>query len=159
MLNVHRNAALLSLLVGGLLFCAGCDAGLAPPDPDARGQIRGIVTYDPADAWPSADSLLDLRFVAMRFYPRDTTDFLRLSELVFNDPGLRYFVVQDTFEIVDVRPGTYVFSGVAQRFAPRLTAWRPVALYTAQGGLFVVRAGETTELRLTVNFRRPVPFP
>jgi len=159
MLNVHRNAGLLSLLAGCLLLCAGCDGGLAPPDPDARGQIRGIITYAPADAWPRADSLLDLRFVAMRFYPRDTTDFLRLSELVFNEPALRYFVAADTFEILDVRPGTYVFSGVAQRFAPRLTAWKPIALYQERGGVFVVRAGETTELSLTVDFRTPVPFP
>ncbi|MEM1127939.1 MAG: hypothetical protein AAGI71_14915 [Bacteroidota bacterium] len=144
----------LALLITG----PGCDAGLAPPDANAFGAIRGVVTYGPLEAWPPADSLQDLRFVAMRFIPRDTSDFLQLNRLVFS-PGLDRNVAQDTFLIADVPTGVYVYSGVAQQYSRDLFAWRPLGLYTDTDGLFEVQSAETTVVQLTVNFRSLPPFP
>ncbi len=146
------RAAFLSLLL-----IAACDGGLAPPADLRPGAIRGVVTY--AGAWPPADSLRDLRFVAMRFVPRDTSDFLNLNRLVFNGSRLALFVARDTFLIGDVAPGVFLYSGVAQKFGPGLTQWRPVGLYEDTEGVFTVRAGDTVEVAVRVDFARLPPFP
>ncbi len=148
-----------SLLLLAALLLTACDGGLAPPDATTPGVIKGVVVYEPVASWPGADSLFDLRFVAMRFVPKDTADFLNLNQLVFNEPRLSYYVARDTFVIADVAPGMFLYSGVAQRFGPQLTQWRPVGLYEEQDGVFRVAPGETTFVQIQVDFRHPPPFP
>jgi hypothetical protein len=150
----HRATPLA--LFAALIFAA-CDGGLAPPE-SRPGSIRGVVTYEEGTTWPEQDSLHDIRFVAMRFIPRDTVDFLQLNRLVFSD-RLSVGVASDTFYIPEVEPGVFVYSGVAQKYGPGLFAWRPVGLYAAGGGVFDVRAGQTTEINLHVDFQRLPPFP
>ncbi len=152
-MRAHRSCVLALLLV------VACDGGLAPPGAQEAGAIRGTVVYRPADAWPSADSLVDLRFVAMRFVPRDTADFLNLNALVFNAQRLRFNVARDTFVIGGVEPGRFLYSGVAQRFGASIVQWRPVGLYAERGGVFDVLPGETTFVEVTVDFTHPPPFP
>ncbi len=154
-----RILAGLLPLAASLLCAAGCDGGLAPPAPESPGAIRGVVHYAPPDAWPAADSLRDLRFVAMRFVPRDTADFLNLNALVFNEPRLAFNVARDTFFIPNVAPGLYLYSGVAQKFGPAITQWRPVGLFETDGGIFRVRPGDTVGVEVRVDFRNPPPFP
>ena len=144
--------AVLAAVLGGAL--AGCDGGLAPPADLGPGTIRGSVRY--VGRWPSADSLVDLRFVAMRFVPRDTTDFLQLDNLVFSPAGLARNVNADTFRVEGVPPGTYVYAGVAQRYGASLFAWRPVGLVSAP---FEVRSGKTATVSVDVDFGRLPPFP
>lgn len=150
-------------LIGWLfaLLLAGCDHGLEPPDAPGTGTIRGTIFYtDNGATWPSADSLRDLRFVALPFVPRDTLDLFRdLSQLVFSPTRLRTRVMQDTFSVLNVEAQTYVYSGVAQQFGTGLLDWRPVGLYEENGGIFQVRPGEVTELTITVDFRNLPPFP
>lgn len=144
-------------LVAGL--AAACDHGLVPPDEPPVGTIRAIITYaGHPDAWPPRDSLHDLRFVAMRFVPEDTTDFLQLNRLVFSE-RLRYHVPVDTVVLENIETGLFPYSGVAQRYAADLFAWRPVGLYDANGGILQVRPGETADVRVLVDFRNPPPFP
>jgi hypothetical protein len=145
----------LLLLMG---LGAACDHGIEPPDQPAEGTIRGVVTYADPDAWPSPDSLFDLRFVAMRFVPQDTSDFIQLNRLVFSH-GLRRFVAQDTFTIPEVEAGTFVYSGVAQQYTANLFDWKPIGLYEENCGIFQVRGGETTHVAVTVDFRNPPDFP
>lgn len=140
-----------------VLVALSCDGGLAPPAAPQPGVIRGVVVYE--GPWPSADSLFDLRFVAMRFVPRDTTDFLNLNQIVFNEPRLAFNVSRDTFLISSVAPGLFPYSGVAQKFGPVLTQWRPVGLYEAEGGVFRVRPGDTVAVEIRVDFRNLPPFP
>lgn len=136
---------------------AACDAGLAPPR-EAFGTIVGTVRYTPPDAWPPADSLRDLRFVAMRFIPQDTSDFLQLNRLVFSE-RLPTNVAADTFVVSDVPTGRYLYSGIAQQYSPALVDWRPLGVYTAGDGFFDVGAEDTVRLALTVDFRNLPPFP
>lgn len=138
-----------------------CEHGLVPPDEPPKGQIKGAIHYlGTLDSWPPADSLADLRFVAMRFIPQDTTDFLlRFNEIVFSDP-LQLNVTSDSFTVDKVPVGTFVYSGVAQHYdADLLYAWRPVGLYVENGGIFLVRADETVEIDVNVDFRNLPPFP
>ena len=140
-------------------FCVGCDSGLEPPAEAQVGVIDVRITYAEGDStWPPPDSLHDLRFVAMRFVPSDTADFLQLNRMVFSD-RLRYNVSADTARISDVAVGPFLYSGVAQKFGTDVFAWRPVGLVESDDGVFIVRSGETTQVEVHVDFRDPPPFP
>ena len=143
-----RRCLLLALLI------AACDGGLAPPEAGGTGIIKGIVRY--TGRWPSQDSLINLRFVAMRFIPRDTTDFLQLNNLVFTPERLADHVAADTFVVPDAPVGNYLYSGVAQHYSRALFAWRPLGLVS---GPFTVRSGETTRVTVDVDFSNLPPFP
>ena len=145
------RAALVLLALAAVL--PACDGGFAPPA-TTPGAIRGTVRY--AGPWPPADSLVEVRFVAMRFIPRDTTDFLQLNNLVFSPQKLRVNVDAGVFVVPDVPPGRYVYAGVAQRYAASLFAWRPVGLVE---GAFTVPPGDTARVTVEVDFRRLPPFP
>lgn len=153
-----RTLHLIPALVGLLLVGTGCDHGLAPPEDRPDGAIRGVVTYAGASAWPPRDSVRDLRFVALPFVPRDTSDLLQLNRIVFSEQ-LRYGVSRDTFLVTDVPTQAYVYNAVAQQFTRNLLDWRPVGLYQADGGVLQVRPGETTSVAIEVDFRDPPPFP
>jgi len=157
-INSDRRGSKQRQLASLLLVFMGisCDGGLAPPAEEPVGAIRGVVEY--SGAWPAADSLYDLRYVAMRFVPRDTTDFLQLNRLIFSDP-LELYVERDTFLISGVRPGVFVYSGVAQQYASNIFAWRPVGLYDVEGGVFRVHSNDTVQIGLRVDFADLPPFP
>ena len=147
---------LVLMLLAGTLASSGCDPGLEPPpEPDA-GAIEVIIDYE--GAWPPPAELKDLRFVAMRFVPRDTADFLQLNRMAISD-RLTFNVEADTVVLHDVQAGPYPYSGVAQQFAADLLAWRPVGLVTRDGGLIIVQPGETTTVSMLVNFDDPPDFP
>ena len=84
-------------LVVLLLLMAGthvaCDSGLEPPEVARTGVIVAEINYE--GQWPAPDSLNDLRFVAMRFVPRDTSDLLELNRIAFSE-RLEYYVGSDT---------------------------------------------------------------
>lgn len=145
----------IALALAALLSMAGCDHGLAPPE-IVPGRIVGTVAY--TGPWPPADSVQDLRFVAMRFMPRDTTDFTNLSQMEISD-RLDYGVEADSFVLDPVDPGVFVYAGVAQRFDTDILSWRPVGLIEENGGLFIVGPGQETRVHVDVDFRRLPVFP
>lgn len=136
-----------------LLFLIGCDHGLAPPPTPPYGVIQGTVFY--RGDWPPPDSLYDIRFIAFRFIPEDTTDFFRLNEMVISH-RLRTHVTTDTFSLQQVAPGTFPYAGVAYKWGAGLLDWRPVGQVEAP---FTVHAGETTKVTVYANFDHPPPFP
>ncbi len=155
----HVGSRLFASLLGALAttgLLAACDHGLAPPEPEVPGSIRGIVRY--SGEWPPRSEVHDLRFVAMRFVPRDTADFLQLNLMAISG-GLDYGVDADTFVIDDVAPGLFVYSGVAWQFTPNILSWKPVGLVEADGGLFAVESDRTTQVEVDVDFRNLPPFP
>ena len=152
-------AGALSALVLVLIALVGCDHGLSPPAEPATGAIRAYVEYvQTRDDWPGPDSLVDLRFVALRFVPRDTTDLLQLNRLVFSD-RLPYRVARDTVIVGSVETGSFLYAGVAQKFGADNFDWRPVGLVEENSGFFTVEADETTTVRVTVDFQNPPQFP
>lgn len=133
-----------------------CDGGLEPPQ-DATGSIRALIAFPPPDAWPPADSLRDLRFVALQFVPRDTADLLlELNRIVISE-GLPRRVTADTVVLTGVPAAFYPYAGVSQQFSRDVLDQRPVGLVPGDG--FLVPRGDTVEVRVTVDFASPPPFP
>lgn len=149
---------LLVVLLAGIAV-AGCDHGLAPPAEPETGVVRVHVEYlqSPED-WPPPDSLRDLRFVAMRFVPRDTSDLLQLNRLVFSE-RLSDSVSSQVVILPAVETGPFLYAGVAQKFGPDIFDWRPIGLVTDNGGIFVVATDETTDVSVVADFGNPPPFP
>lgn len=147
-----------SVLIFFALIFQSCDTGLQPaPPPPPFGTVLGTVEYQ--GSWPPADSVRDLRFVAMRTVPQTVSDFLNLSEIVFTPFGLKKFVTRDTFIISNVTNDVYVYSGVAQLYGPNPFAdWRPIGLYSANDGVFEV-LGDTTRIHVIVDFNNIPQFP
>lgn len=155
----YHKATLPRLLVSLSLFgmlLTGCDQGLEPPPLPDMGTIAVDITY--TGPWPTADSLVDLRFVAMRFIPRDTSDFLQLNRMAVS-PGLNRPAEAESLVLPNIEVGFFFYSGVAQRFDENLLSWRPVGLYEANNGLFEVMPGETTFVSVAVDFNNLPPFP
>ena len=147
------RAALHAMLV---LLLVGCDHGLEPPDLPPFGTLVVDITY--TGAWPPADSLRDLRFVAFRFVPRDTADFFRLNELLFSET-LPTYVDRHRLVLDSVATGAFVYTVVAQRFSSVITDWRPVGQYTENGGVYTIAPAETTAIVIPVDFLNLPPFP
>ena len=152
----HRflHIAILSVLASVLV--AGCDAGLEPPEDEGTGTITGTITY--VGQWPPASELQDLRFIAMRFIPSDTTDFFRLNEMVIS-ARLPDNVSTHEFSLPNAPAGTYFYAGVAQKYADDLLAWRPVGLVETGGGAFTVHRGGSVHVSVEVDFAHPPIFP
>lgn len=139
-----------------LLLTGGCDHGLEPPAKVENGFITGVITY--TGAWPPRSEVHDIRFVAMRFVPHDTLDFLQLNRMVISD-GLTYGVASESFSVRAVEPGVFVYSGVAQQQSSDLLSWRPVGLLDGDGGIFSVDPGAEVHLELIVDFDHIPLFP
>jgi hypothetical protein len=159
MISNHRHTALsgvLAFVFGILITTSGCDAGLEPPEDAGSGTINGTITY--IGDWPPSEQLEDLRFIGMRFVPQDTTDFFRLNEMVISE-RLPDNVEMHTFTMKGVPTGTYFYSGVAQKYASDLLAWRPVGLVESDGGVFTVQRGGNVAIQIMVDFANPPLFP
>lgn len=144
------------LVIAALLAAAGCDHGLEPPDRAADGAIYGTVTY--SGTWPPESQFRDLRFVAMRFVPQDTLDFLQLNRMEISS-RLAYGVEQDSFRISGVAPGVFLYSGIAQQQTSDILSWRPIGLFEENAGLFSVEPASETRINLTVDFENLPVFP
>jgi len=156
-MTLRYSAALIlaASILGGV---AACDDGLVVPDAELSGAIAGEITYLNVEAWPPDSSIFDLRFVALRFIPVDTADFLQLNRMEISN-GLRRRVASDTFFIGGVDPGTFPYSGVAYQFSDDIFDWRPIGVVTENNGIFSVANGETTHVHVVVDFKNPPIFP
>lgn len=139
----------LALLVAGV----GCHAGLEPPSEPGFGRISVQISY--TGAWPNPSELQDLRFVALRFIPRDTTDLLQLNRMVISR-GLQRNVTEESVLLDLVPEGEYVYAGVAQQFSTDIFDWRPVGLVD---GAFRVEPDLVTHVSAVVDFGNLPPFP
>ncbi|HUF11324.1 MAG TPA: hypothetical protein VMO47_18525 [Rhodothermales bacterium] len=141
------------------LTITSCDNGLVVPEEERAGAIAGTITYVHGGAfWPQGSEIFDIRFVAMRFVPTDTADFLQLNRMEISNT-LRFNASTDTFFIGDVAPGAFPYSGVAYRYSQDIFDWKPVGVYSDNDGMFTVENGETTQVSIVVDFLDPPTFP
>ncbi len=133
-----------------------CDSEIQPPTDVAEGAIRGIITYQ--SAWPPPEEIRDLRFVAMRFVPSDTADFLQLNRLEFSD-RLEYYVTNETVLLSEVPAGTYPFAVVARQRTSDALSWQALGIYEENEGVFIVARDETVDVAISVDFENLPAFP
>lgn len=139
-----------------LLGLTACDTGLEPPEDLGTGSLDVNVTY--SGDWPPAEELNDLRFIAMRFIPADTSDFFRLNEMIIST-RLNMNVSSDAFRIESAPTGTYFYTGIAQQFSDNLLSWRPIGLYEGNSGVFTIGRGQEITLDIQVDFANLPEFP
>lgn len=149
-----KYALLPALLL--LLFTSGCESGIAPPDDVTPATLHGSINY--RGDWPSPDSVLDLRFVALRFVPVDTSDFLQLNRMEISS-SLSYGVTSDTFTITGIEPGLFPYSGVARQITSNIFSWAPIGLYGDNSGVIELAEAEVLDIVIDVDFGAIPPFP
>ncbi len=153
------SAALLSAVLALAVFLAGCDHGFAPPDEPTTGTLVVDITYENhPETWPPTEEIYELLFVALRFVPKDTADFLQLNRLIFSE-RLQFHVERQTVTLDSVITGVYPYSGVAHKYDVDLFAWRPIGLVEEGGGIIVISPDETTRVSVSADFLNPPPFP
>ncbi|NND70092.1 MAG: hypothetical protein HKN43_00775 [Rhodothermales bacterium] len=152
----HNNLRVGGFVLGLALFGLSCDGGLAPANNDSPAILSGTIMY--SGTWPDVSEVQDLRFVALRFVPEDTADFLQLNRLEASN-SLRYGVQSDTFVIRNIEPGLFPFNGVARRKTADLLSWSPLGLYLANDGIIELDAGDSIHVEMMVDLDNPPDFP
>jgi len=151
-----RQTAGVAGAFAALVLMLGCDGGIGPPEERRTGTIAGTISY--SQPWPPAEKFREIRFVALRFVPQDTADFLQLNRIVYSNP-LAYGVARDSFMIPLVDVGFFPYSGVARQATEDIFSWGPIGLYEDDEGVFAVEASETTFVHVVVDFDSPPDFP
>ncbi len=135
---MNRIVRSIVLVVAGMLCIAGCDEqGLNPHDVVEPG-FGGTITY--ISKKPPADSIRDLRIVAVPYFPVDTLFqplILKVIEGVipFSD-DLRQTVDSGKTVHYDffVKPKTYYYVAIVQQFGIDVfSQWKVVAVYSSTG--------------------------
>ncbi len=151
----------LPIITAMLFLSSGCLESLGPAEEELgpSGTIRGRVTY--TGQWPPESQLQDIRFVAMKFKPRNAQDilFALLTGDLVSTEGLRRNVEVDTFSIRDVPNGTYIYNGIARQYGPnQLNDWDALGIYKPNNGTFTIRGNEIF-IEINVDFNNLPPFP
>lgn len=153
------SAILLPAVLALAVFLAACDQGFAPPDEPPTGTLVVDITYENhPETWPPTEDIYELLFVALRFVPKDTADFLQLNRLIFSE-RLQFHVERQTVTLDSVATGIYPYSGVAHKYGTDLFAWRPIGLVEEGGGIIIISPGQTTRVSMSADFLNPPPFP
>ncbi len=153
------SVILLPAVLTLAVFLAACDQGFAPPDDPPTGTLVVDITYENyPETWPATEDIYELLFVALRFVPKDTADFLQLNRLIFSE-RLQFHVERQTVTLDSVGTGLYPYAGVAHKYSPDLFAWRPIGLVEEGGGVIVIEDGKTTRISMSADFLNPPPFP
>ena len=139
MSSAHTRGRLATCLPLVLLACLAlsCDHGLSPEMARASASetpgFEGTITV--TSRWPAADSLMDLRVVAIRVFPPTNIlqEYLN-GTLLFSD---KLVLNQDTQTYTLRMPGlsgVFQYVAVAQQYAANPFAdWRVVGVYTTTG--------------------------
>jgi len=161
-----------------LLLLSGCDRGLAPPAPEPWTEFSGFSGTIHFKNWPPLDSVQELRVVAFRHYPSDSSSIFQLlvsgEAVVYPAIGLKsllqYGADTTSYVMTDdstsLKVGIYEYVVVAQKYGANIFSdWKPAGLYTKTPGSFVPAPVEVILNRITpgydiyVDFHNPPPKP
>ncbi len=170
-------SVLISFAAAAVLV-TGCDKGLAPVHEPSG--FKGVIYYS---NWPPASQVLELRLLAFRDVPRDSSKLLDLllaaastnpGSVVLYPPvgvtGFSKFV--DTTHYQLITPGStlllqqYSYIVVAQRYGPNFFSdWKPAGVYTLNPQTFepepvrVLLHVVRENVDIHVDFNNPPPKP
>jgi hypothetical protein len=147
---------LLPVVLLSLWFFSGCNQGLAPDTSASEGTLIVNLIYN--SEWPPQDQIFEFRFVAFKFKPATTFDFLRINEMVISDV-LEYGVDRQQIIFEEVPNQRFYAGAIAWQFGPSLlTDWRAAAVYAEGNGEFEID-GNTVEITIEVDFNNLPDFP
>jgi hypothetical protein len=177
MTNKRAAAALLTAL---LLFGSGCDQGLAPINESAG--FTGILKFT---NWPSRDSVLNLRIIALNSYPAPppgTDPFIYLLNEWASGRGSFFpptltgkgyldsldatrYGVDTTLQYIcteegsNLRPGQYNYVAVAQQFGPDVMKhWKVAGIYSVRQDTIIPEPVRVLLHKITPNIDITVDF-
>lgn len=175
-MTVHRILAALPAVC--LLLLSGCDKGLAPPAPEPLSDHSGFSGVLHFQNWPPLDSVQELRVVAFRKYPSDSSTILQLlvsgEAVVYPAIGtkslLQYGADTTSYIMTDdstaLQVGVYEYVVVAQKYGSNIFSdWKPAGVYTKTPGSFDPAPIEVIYHRILpgydiyVDFHKPPPKP
>jgi len=129
------------ILLCGFLSCWGCAGGLDPTNVPTVSRISGTVTFvGGQEAWPPADSVIDLRVAAFKTYPP-----VSVSGNV--EQRLKYRVQSQIYslEIWKV-PIEFPYIVVMQQFGSDVDKdWRVIGVFTRTGDVNLPSAVKVNE--------------
>lgn len=170
-LLMMRKRVVTTLVVVWVIALSGCDKGLAPLN-EISG-FKGVIYYK---NWPPADSTLELRVVAFKDYPADSSGILEalLSGRAVVYPQVTEGVdranmtlgrFKDTVHYdflsagTTLRIGTYNYVVLAWRFGPNYLAdWRPAGVYSGTPNSFQPAPVKVYEYKTTPDIDMYVDF-
>ncbi|MES2764489.1 MAG: hypothetical protein V4642_01370 [Bacteroidota bacterium] len=152
---------LLYIFLCSCLLYSGCTGGLDPTNAPTVSKISGTVTFvGGPDAWPPADSLIDLRVAAFKKYPPETVKGDAEQRLNYRVQSQNY-----SLEIGSV-PVEFPYIVVMQQFANDVDKdWRVIGVYTSSGDVNFPSAVKIDEgqifsnIDIIVNFSNLPPNP
>jgi len=176
-MNKARYAA--TALTVLLLFAAGCDTGLGPPDEPSG--FSGVVRFR---HWPPADSVLELRLIAFQTYPSDSAsillDLLYGYAVAYPQIGQPNLLLDTTQHVLfadsirytfstagtTLKVGVYNYVAMAWRYGPNVFAdWSPAGVYSTGPGPYdaapvrVLLHKTITGIDIVADFATPPPKP
>jgi hypothetical protein len=164
-----RTTLLVTLFI---LIVPGCDTGLSPLNEPAG--FSGVVRFK---NWPPADSVRELRVVAFKSYPSDSTGIVNAllagDAVVYpaiGSTGLPFYVDSVSYSFTTkgttLQVETYDYVALAWRYGVNsFVDWRPAGVYTTTPGSFdpapvhVLLHKIATNIDINVDFSNPPPTP
>jgi hypothetical protein len=174
--SAPRSGLLVAMM---LLSIAGCDKGLTPIDNPSG--FSGTIRFR---NWPTPDNVFELRLIAFKEFPRDSSGILQLliqnkldvypplgspAFKKFDSTGTRHidslqyeFSTQGT----TLKVANYEYIVVGWRYSStNLFAWRPAGVYSVAANSFepkplrVLLHRIAPNIDIEVDFNNPPPTP
>lgn len=176
---MNRRSIAGFIVIACTLLYSACDTGLAPLTERDTG-FSGVIHFK---NWPLSGTLKELRLVAFKKYPSDSTYILlavaqgqvvvypRIGTTGLNYDSLKTNLADSLrFEITTngttLEPINYEYVALALRYGNNvLTDWRPAGVYTTTPGSFnpapvrVLLHRIVPDINIEVDFRNPPPRP
>ncbi|MCX7929744.1 MAG: hypothetical protein N2663_03370 [Chlorobi bacterium] len=153
------------------MWVIGCDGGLDPTALPPDAQISGslIVRGGPA-SYPPRDSLFDLRVVAFRTIPRDSSIIAAVlgGQAYFTAMSVldsSRYTITIPFTGITPDPLRLEYIAVAQQYGPNVFSdWRVVGVYAADSlwtpkAVVLTRGERRIDIDIEIDFRNPPPQP
>jgi hypothetical protein len=161
------------LLLGCVLalLLGHCDGGLDPTALPPTAELGGRLTVRGGrESYPPRDSILDLRVVAFRTIPRDSSIIAAVlsGQAYFTPTSIldsTHYAISIPFTEGTPEPLRLEYIAVAQQYGPNVFRdWRVVGLYASDSlwtpKAVVLRRGERRlDVDITIDFRNPPPQP
>lgn len=167
-MRLHSTLLLNGLLA--LLLCH-CNGGLDPTALPPNAELGGRLTVRGGnESYPPRDSILDLRVVAFRTMPRDSSIIAAVlaGQAYFTPTSIldsTRYTISISFTEGTPEPLRLEYIAVAQQYGPNVFRdWRVVGVYASDSlwtpkAVVLTRGERRSDIDITIDFRNPPPQP